>query len=59
MVSITLDTIIKGGEVVTREGVQKLSIGVKDGKIAVLGPDEALVGECVRPVLEGKGQELE
>src|SRR5258705_2694294 len=42
MVDITLDTIIKGGQVVTREGVQKLSIGIKDGKIAVLGPDGAL-----------------
>ena len=42
MADITMDTIIKGGQVVTRGGVQKLSIGIKDGKIAVLGPDGAL-----------------
>ncbi len=38
MADITMDTIINGGQVVTRQGVQKLSIGIKDGKIAVLGP---------------------
>src|SRR4030065_194185 len=42
MVDITMDTVIKGGQVVTKEGVQQLSIGVKDGKIAVLGPDGSL-----------------
>ena len=54
MVDITLDMIIKGGQVVTREGVQRLSVGVKDGKIAVLGPDGAL--NSARRVIDATGK---
>ena len=54
MVDITFDTIIKGGQVVTKEGVQKLTIGVKDGKIAVLAPDGAL--NSARQVIDAGGK---
>src|SRR5436190_12549523 len=54
MMDITLDTIIKGGQVVTREGVQKLSIGIKDGKIAILGPDGVL--DSARQIIDAAGK---
>jgi dihydroorotase-like cyclic amidohydrolase len=54
MADVTMDTIIKGGQVVTRGGVQKLSIGIKDGKIAVLGPDGAL--DSSRHVIDATGK---
>ena len=38
MTNASLDTVIQGGQVVTRDGVGKVDIGVKDGKIAVLAP---------------------
>jgi dihydropyrimidinase len=37
-----LDLIIKGGKVVTGAGIQSMSIGIKDGKIAALAPAETL-----------------
>ena len=43
MASAPLDMMIKGGQVVTKDGVKKLAIGVKDGKVAVLAPDESLL----------------
>jgi hypothetical protein len=60
MVSITLDTIIKGGQVVTKEGVQKLSI-LKTVKF-VLGPTERsnwarqviATGKYVLPLVDRK-----
>lgn len=38
-----LDLVFKGGQVVTREGIRTLAIGVKNGKIAALAPDEGLL----------------
>lgn len=38
MTNASLDMVIQGGQVVTRDGVRKVDIGVKDGKIAVLAP---------------------
>lgn len=43
MTSAPLDMMIKGGQVVTKDGVRKLAIGVKDGKVAVLARDESLL----------------
>jgi dihydropyrimidinase len=54
MVDITMDTIIKGGQVVTTGGVQKLSIGIKDGKIAALGADGAV--DSARRVIDATGK---
>ena len=42
------DTIFKGGTIVNQEGVVRLDIGVKDGKIAALGTfDRQQAGELV------------
>ncbi len=38
-----LELVFKGGQVVTREGIRTLAIGVKNGKIAALAPDEGLL----------------
>ena len=54
MGDIVMDTIITGGQVVTKEGVRKLAIGIKDGKIAGLGPDETLISS--RQVIDAAGK---
>ncbi len=42
MGAAALDLVIKGGRVVTKDGTRRIGIGVKDGKIAILAPDDAL-----------------
>jgi dihydropyrimidinase/dihydroorotase len=54
MVNATLDLAIKGGQVVARDGIRKLAIGVKDGKIAVLAPDEGLLS--ARQTIDASGK---
>ncbi|MGH9363691.1 MAG: amidohydrolase, partial [Thermoanaerobaculia bacterium] len=54
MADIMMDTIINGGQVVTKEGVHKLAIGIRDGKIAALGPDGTL--NSSRHVIDAAGR---
>ncbi|MGH7773194.1 MAG: dihydroorotase [Candidatus Binatia bacterium] len=54
MANGALDLVIKGGQVVTKEGVTKLAIGVKDGRIAVLTPDESLL--TARQTIDASGK---
>ena len=54
MVNVVLDTVIKGGQVVTTDGVQKLDIGVKDGRIVVVGPHGAL--DSARQIIDASGK---
>ena len=54
MVDTNLDLVIKGGQVVTREGVKNIAIGVKDGKIAALGPVEGF--NSARRVIDAAGK---
>jgi dihydroorotase-like cyclic amidohydrolase len=54
MVDANFDLVIKGGRVVTREGVRAVAIGVKDGKVAALGPVEDL--NSARQVIDAAGK---
>src|SRR4249919_2870217 len=56
MVDTNLDLVIKGGQVVTREGVKTIAIGVKDGKIAALGPAEGF--NSARQVIDATGKHV-
>lgn len=38
-----LDLVVENGSVVTKNGVRRLGIGIKDGRIAALSPDETLL----------------
>lgn len=54
MVNVPLDTVIKGGQVVATDGVQKLDIGVKDGRVVVLRPHGAF--NSARQVIDASGK---
>src|SRR6266536_1073339 len=54
MVNTNLDLVIKGGQVVTGEGVKRIAIGVKDGKIVALGSDEGF--DSARQVIDASGK---
>ncbi|MGE0251958.1 MAG: dihydroorotase [Dongiaceae bacterium] len=50
MLKARLDLLIKGGRVVTAQGVQLIDIGVTDGKIAAVGS-----GEIATQIFDAKG----
>jgi len=49
-----MDLVIKGGQVVRPDGVRKLAIGVKDGKIAALAADESVL--CALRIVDASGK---
>jgi allantoinase len=50
---MTLDLVIKGGNVVFRDGVRKVDIGVKDEKITCIAEE---ITEEAKKVIDASGQ---
>jgi len=56
MLNGNLDLIIKGGQVVTTDGVKAISIGVKDGRIVALAPHDGL--NSAQRVIDASGKHV-
>lgn len=48
--------VIKGGKVVSKDGIHNLTIGIKDGKITILAPDDELLSAQV--VIDAGGKHV-
>jgi allantoinase len=49
---MAFDSIVRGGQIVTASGIQRLDIGIEGEQIAALAPE---ISECAREVIDARG----